>query len=331
MRACISAVGHYTPEKRLTNQELERMVDTNDEWITTRTGIKERRVLAPGVGTSHMAIHAARRVLDSRGLPADALDAILLATVTPDMPVPSAAALIQTALGARNCWGMDLNGGCTGFLCALATGAQFIESGRHKNVLVIGADAMSSIINYADRNTCILFGDGAGAVLLEAIPDDANGIQDFILHLDGAGAPFLKVPAGGSLKPASAETVANHEHCVYQDGRTVFKHAVTGMVDVAEKVLARNGLTSADVGLLVPHQANSRIIDSVSRRLNLSPDQVFINIQNYGNTTAATIPIALSEAHHDHHRLAAGDWVLLTAFGAGFTWGSLLMRWADCA
>jgi 3-oxoacyl-[acyl-carrier-protein] synthase-3 len=308
------------------------MVDTNDEWIRTRTGIQERRVLAPGLGTSHMAIRAARRALDSRGLAPEALDVILLATVTPDNPVPSAVSLVQTAIGATHCWGMDINGGCTGFLCALVTGAQFIESGRHRTVLVVGADAMSSIINYEDRNTCILFGDGAGAVLLEAAEgEEAAGVHDFILHLDGAGAPFLTVPAGGSRKPASAETVANREHCVYQDGRTVFKHAVTGMVDVAEKVLARNELTPADVGLLIPHQANSRIIDSVSRRLNLSPDQVFVNIQQYGNTTAATIPIAMSEAHHDHRRLSPGDWVLLTAFGAGFTWGGLLMRWADCA
>ena len=326
MRATISAVGHFAPDKRLTNRELEEMVDTNDEWIVSRTGIRERRVLTPGLGTSEMAINASRMALESRGMDPGELDAILLATVTPDNPVPGAVSLVQHSLGADNCWGMDINGGCTGFLCALATGAQFIESGRYRKILVIGADAMSSIIDYTDRNTCILFGDGAGAVVLEAAGSDEEGIVDFILRLDGMGVPFLRVPAGGSARPASAETVADREHCVRQDGRTVFKHAVHGMVDVSERLLERQGLSPSDVDLLIPHQANSRIIDSVSRRLGLSPEQVFVNIQKYGNTTAATIPLAMSEAYRER-RLSKGQWTLLTAFGAGFTWGSLLMRW----
>lgn len=326
MRAKISAVGHFAPEKRLTNRELETMVDTNDEWITTRTGIKERRLLEPGLGTSFMAVRASRRVLESRGLDPAEIDVILLATVTPDYPVPSAVSLVQEELGASACWGVDINGGCTGFLCALATGAQFIESGRHRRVLVIGGDTMSSILDYTDRNTCILFGDGAGAVLLEPAENDEAGVVDYILRLDGKGAQYLAVSAGGSRKPATPETVANREHCVFQDGRTVFKHAVNGMVDVSERLLSRNGLGPSDVGLLVPHQANSRIIDSVSRRLGLAPEQVFVNIRHYGNTTAGTIPIAISEAYGEG-RLVPGQWTLLTAFGAGFTWGSLLMRW----
>lgn len=328
MRACITAVGHYVPEKRLTNKELERMVETNDEWITSRTGISERRILAPGLGTSYMAEQASRRVLEAAGVAPEELDVILLATVTPDYPVPSAVSLVESALGAVNSWGVDMNGGCTGFLYALATAAQFIESGRYRKILVIGGDAMSSILDYTDRNTCILFGDGAGAALLEPAEDDeANGVVDFILKMDGGGAPFLAVPAGGSRKPATAETVAAREHFVYQDGRTVFKNAIGGMVDVSEKLLARHGLGPADIRLLVPHQANIRIIESVGRRLGLSEEQVFVNIQKYGNTTAGTIPIALSEAYAEN-RLSPGDWTLFTAFGAGFTWGSLLMRWS---
>ncbi|MFP4306240.1 MAG: beta-ketoacyl-ACP synthase III [Desulfococcaceae bacterium] len=329
MRACITGVGHFVPEKRLTNQELEKMVETNDEWIVSRTGIKERRILDPGLGTSHMAEQASRQALENAGVFPEELDVILLATVTPDYPVPSAVALVESALGAVNSWGIDMNGGCTGFLCAMATGVQFIESGRHRKILVIGADTMSSILDYTDRNTCILFGDGAGAVLLEPAEEgDPNGVVDFILKLDGTGAPFLALPAGGSRKPASPETVAAREHFVYQDGRTVFKNAVNGMSDVSGKLLKRNGLSASDVGLLVPHQANIRIIESVARKLGLSESQVFVNIQNYGNTTAGTIPIALSEAYNEHRRISRGDWTLLTAFGAGFTWGSLLMRWS---
>ena len=327
MRATITGVGHYVPEKRLTNAELEKMVDTNDEWITTRTGIKERRVLDVEKGTSYMAVQAAQHILDQKMVSADELDLILLATVTPDMPVPSAASFVQRELKATNCWGFDLNGGCTGFLYALATGTQFVETGKYQKVLVIGADKMSSIIDYQDRNTCVIFGDAAGAVLLEPSEQRNFGILDFDLHLDGKGVEHLYMAGGGSLHPASLETVQNRMHFVFQDGRTVFKHAVKGMADISEKIMKRNGLTAEDIQFLIPHQANHRIIESVSKKLRLRPDQVIENIQNYGNTTAATIPLALSEAYQDR-RVQPGDRIILSAFGAGFTWGSLLMRWS---
>jgi 3-oxoacyl-[acyl-carrier-protein] synthase-3 len=327
MRAVITAIGHFAPEHKLTNADLEKMVDTNDEWITTRTGIKERRILEKDKGVSHMAVQASKMALTQRGVSPDELDLIILATVSPDMLVPSAAALVQRELNAGNCWGFDLNGGCSGFIYALATGSQFIETGRHQKVLVIGADKMSSIIDYEDRNTCVIFGDGAGAVLLEpAQTGDDPGIQDFILRLNGEGAKYLCMAGGGSLHPASRETVEKKMHYVYQDGRTVYKHAVTGMSDVSEKILERNKLKPEDVGFLIPHQANIRIIDAVSNKLKLTADQVIVNIENYGNTTAATIPLAMSEAHQ-RGLLKKGDWLLLSAFGAGFTWGSLLMRW----
>lgn len=327
MRAAITAVGHFTPEERLTNQDLEGMVDTNDTWITTRTGIKERRILGEGKGTSHMAVEAGRMVLEERGISPESLDLILLATVTPDMPVPSTAALVQKQLGAANAWGFDINGGCTGFICALATGSQFIETGRYQRILVVGADKMSAIIDYGDRNTCVIFGDGAGAVLLEPSPEADLGIADFELRTDGAGAEYLHVAAGGSLRPASHETVAQRAHCVYQDGRTVYKHAVTGMSEISAALLRRNHLAAEDVDHLIPHQANIRIIDAVSKKLGLEPSKVVVNIATYGNTTAATIPLAMSEAHQKG-MMSKGDRILISAFGAGFTWGSLLFRWA---
>lgn len=327
MRAIISAVGHYVPDQRLTNADLERMVNTNDEWITSRTGIKERRILAKHHGTSVMAVAAAQATLIQRGITADELDLIIVATVTPDQFVPTAAALVQHAIGANHCWGYDVNGGCSGFLCALATGSQFISSGAHRKVMVIGADKMSAITDYEDRNTCILFGDAAGAVLLEPSPDDRLGIEDFILHVDGAGREYLYIHGGGSLRPASHETVAQKMHYVYQDGRTVFKHAVIGMADVSAKLLVRNRLTGKDIKLLIPHQANFRIIDAVAKKLALDPEQVVVNIDRYGNTTAATIPLAMSEAYQDG-RMQKGDRIVLSAFGAGFTWGSLLLKWA---
>lgn len=327
MRAIITGVGHYVPDKILSNSDLEKMVETNDQWITTRTGIKERRILDRGIGTSYMAVRAARVVLEETRTSPDELDLILLATVTPDMPVPSAAAFIQKDLGASNCWGFDINGGCTGFMCALTTGAQFIESGRHKKVLVIGADKMSAITNYEDRTTCVLFGDAAGAVLLEASADDDLGITDFILHLDGSGAEFLTMTGGGSLHPASRETVDQRMHYVYQDGKTVFKHAVIGMADVSGKIVQRNNLTGKDIKFFIPHQANYRIIDAAAKKMGLTPEQVVININKYGNTTAATIPLAMSETYHDK-KLKKGDWVVMAAFGAGFTWGSVLLKWA---
>jgi len=327
MRAIITGIGHYVPDKILSNSDLEKIVDTNDEWITTRTGIKERRILDKEKGTSYMATRAAEAVLKETQTSPDDLDLIVVATVTPDMPVPSAASFIQRNLGATNCWGYDINGGCTGFICALTTGAQFIESGRHKKVLVIGADKMSAITNYEDRTTCVLFGDAAGAVLLEPSEENGSGIEDFILHLDGSGAESLKIEAGGSLYPASHETVDQKLHYIWQDGKTVFKHAVTGMADVSAKIIERNQLTEKDIKFFIPHQANYRIIDAAAKKMGMDADRVIINIDKYGNTTAATIPMAMSETYRDK-KLKKGDWLVLAAFGAGYTWGSVLLRWA---
>ena len=327
MRAIITGIGHYVPDKILSNSDLEKMVDTNDEWITTRTGIKERRILDKETGTSYMATRAAEVILEETQTSPAELDLILLATVTPDMPVPAAAAFVQRNLGATNSWGYDVNGGCTGFMCALATGAQFIESGRHKKVLVIGADKMSAITNYEDRATCVLFGDAAGAVLLEPSKEDDTGIQDFILHLDGSGAESLKIEGGGSLYPATRETVDQKLHYIWQDGKTVFKHAVTGMADVSAKIIEKNKLSEKDITFLIPHQANYRIIDAAAKKMGLDTDRVIININKYGNTTAATIPLAMSETYREK-KLKNGDWVVLAAFGAGYTWGSVLLRWA---
>lgn len=327
MRAIITGVGHYVPDRILSNSDLEKMVDTNDEWITTRTGIKERRILDKEKGTSYMATKAAEIVLKETQTAPDELDLILLATVTPDMPVPSATSFIQKNLGASNSWGFDINGGCTGFMCALTTGSQFIESGRHKKVLVIGADKMSAITNYEDRTTCVLFGDAAGAVLLEPSEEYGLGIEDFILHLDGSGAESLKIEAGGSLYPASRETVDQKLHYIFQDGKNVFKHAVTGMADVSVKIMERNKLTAKNIKFFIPHQANYRIIDAAAKKMGLDSDRVIININKYGNTTAATIPLAMSETYQNK-KLKRGDWVVLAAFGAGFTWGSVLLKWA---
>jgi len=327
MRAVITGVGHYVPEKILTNQDLEKMVDTNDEWIRTRTGIRERHILENGKATSHLAAEAAKMVLDQRKISAAELDLIIVATTTPDRPVPTTSAIVQNALGAVNCWGYDINGACSGFLCALSTGAQFIESGRHRKVLVIGADKMSSIIDYQDRNTCVLFGDAGGAVLLEPAKEDGLGIRDYIQHLDGSGSEYLQIAAGGSLIPASHETVDKRMHYLYQDGKTVFKYAVNGMTDVVEKILENNNLAGSDIKLFIPHQANFRIIDAVAKKIGLQSDQVVMNIEKYGNTTAATIPLAMSEAYRNE-RMGKGDWIVIAAFGAGFTWGSLLLKWA---
>ena len=329
MRPKITAVGHFAPSRKLTNFDLEKMVNTNDEWIRTRTGIKERRILERRQGTSFMAIKAAEMVLAQRGLAPDEIDVIIVATVTPDQLVPATAALVQKGLKAGNCWGFDLNGGCTGFLCAVATGAQFIASGTHQRVLVIGADKMSAIVDYQERNTCVLFGDAAGAVLLEPCEGEEQelGIRDYILRLDGSGSEYLKIPAGGSLLPATQETVAQRMHYVYQDGRSVFKHAVKEMADAASRIMSQNNLSSEDIRLFIPHQANYRIIDAAAKKMGLAPEQVFINIAQYGNTTAATIPMAMSEAYQQG-RMGRGDWIILAAFGAGFTWGSMLLKWA---
>jgi 3-oxoacyl-[acyl-carrier-protein] synthase-3 len=274
-----------------------------------------------------MATKAAQVVLEETQTSPEELDLILLATVTPDMPVPSAVSFVQKNLGASNAWGYDINGGCTGFVCALTTGAQFIESGRHKKVLVIGADKMSAIVNYEDRTTCVLFGDAAGAVLLESNAKDDLGIKDFILHLDGSGAESLMIAGGGSIHPASRETLDKKMHFICQDGKAVFKQAVVGMADVSVKIVERNHLSNSDIRFFIPHQANYRIIDATAKKMGLDTDRVVINISKYGNTTAATIPLAMSETYRAN-KLQKGDWVVLAAFGAGFTWGSVLLRWA---
>ena len=324
-RAAITAVGHFLPEDRLTNADLERLVDTNDEWIRTRTGIRERRILRdPDKATSYMATRAAQEVLDRRGISADEIDLIIVGTVTPDMLFPATACLVQHQLGASNAWGFDVLAACSGFLFSLATGAQFIESGKHQKVLVIGADKMSSIVDYSDRTTGIIFGDGAGAVLLEP-HDGPYGIIDSVEHVDGSGGDFLKMEAGGSLLPASHETVDRKQHSVRQEGRQVFKFAVKGMADVAANIMERNDLTGNDVDFLVPHQANLRIIDATASRMGLDPDKVMINIERYGNTTAGTIPLCLYDWEH---RLRPGHNLVLAAFGGGFSWGATYLRWA---
>jgi len=327
MRAIITGVGHFVPDRKLTNKDLEQMVDTSDEWITTRTGIKERRIREKDKVTSFMGVKAAKMVLEQRGISADELDLILVSTATPDMMFPSTAALIQKELEATNCWGFDLSAGCAGFVCALATASQFIETGKHKKIMVIGADKMSSIVDYEDRNTCVLFGDAAGAGLLEPSNTGDLGIEDFLLYLDGSGDKSLYMAGGGSLMPATRETVDNKMHYLYQDGKTVFKFAVTSMADVSTKILGKNRLSGKDIKLFIPHQANFRIIDSAAKKMKINRDQVVINIENYGNTTNATIPLAMSEAYQEG-RMQKGDWIVLSTFGAGYTWGSLLFKWA---
>jgi len=325
IRARISGAGMYVPEKVVNNRDMEKFVETSDEWIIERTGIKERRFVAEGQANSDLAVKAVERALEVAKVdPAD-IDLIIVATVTPDMMFPSTACLIQNRIGAKKAWGFDLSGACSGFLYALMTGAQFIETGRHKKVLVIGSDVMSSIIDFQDRATCVLFGDGAGAVLLEPTEED-NAILDSILCADGAGGTFLYMPAGGSRQPATVETVQKRMHYVHQDGRNVFKFAVKLMADVSLELLKRHGFTPEDVKLYVPHQANLRIINAAKDRLKLKDEQVAVNIDRYANTTSATIPSCLAEAQQCG-RLKKGDLVVLASFGAGFTWGSVLMRW----
>jgi 3-oxoacyl-[acyl-carrier-protein] synthase-3 len=322
--AAVTSVGHFLPEDRLTNEDLEQIVETSDEWIRSRTGIKERRILRDDdKGTSFMAARAAQEALDRRGLDADAVDAIILATVTPDMMFPATACLVQKEIGASNAWGFDLSAACSGFLYALTTGARFIESGQHERVLVIGADKMSAITNFTDRTTCILFGDGAGAVLLEA--SEEHGLVDVVNRVDGDEEPLLHQPAGGSRRPATHQTVDEKQHYLHQDGRPVFKLAVTKMADISIEIMERNDLASEDVRYLVPHQANERIINATAHRMGLSEDKVMVNIDRYGNTTAATVPLCL---HDWEHELRRGDNLILTTFGGGFTWGGGLLRWA---
>jgi 3-oxoacyl-[acyl-carrier-protein] synthase-3 len=323
--AAITAVGGYVPEYRLTNKELESLVDTNDEWIRTRTGIEERRILkGAGKATSDLVVPAVEDLCRKRGLDPMEIDCLIVATVTPDMFFPATANLACDRIGAKNAWGFDLSAACSGFLYALTTGTALIESGRYKKVVVVGADKMSAIVDYSDRSTCIIFGDGAGAVLLEP-STDGNGIMDSILKSDGSGCKYLHMKAGGSLKPASFETVAAKEHYIYQEGQSVFKFAVKGMADVSAELLEKNGLTGNDIAWLVPHQANKRIIDATADRMGLSHEKVMLNIQRFGNTTAATIPLCLWEWEN---KLKKGENLVFAAFGGGFTWGATLVKWA---
>lgn len=325
IRAAITGVAGYVPDYILTNAELETMVDTNDEWITTRTGIKERRILkGEGLGASDVGAKAVEELLRKTGTSPDEVDFVLCATVTPDMQFPATANIISDKVGIKNAFGFDLNAGCSGFLYALVTASKYVESGTHKKVVVVGAEKMSSIVDYQDRATCIIFGDGAGAVLLEPTTE-GTGIVDSIMRVDGSGRQFLHQKAGGSVKPASHATVDAREHFIFQDGQTVFKMAVSKMADVSEEIMQRNNLKSEDVAWLVPHQANLRIIEATGRRMKLPKEQVMVNIEKYGNTTAATLPLCLWEWEP---RLNKGDNIILTAFGAGFTWGSVYLKWA---
>ncbi len=327
VRAKISALGTYVPPRLLTNADLEKMVETTDQWIADRTGIRERHIVDKGVATSDLALEAAKKALTARGIAASDLEAIIVGTVTPDMFFPSTACLVQHKLGAKNVWGFDVSAACSAFVYALQTGAQFIATGAHKKVMVIGADVMSSIIDYTDRATCIIFGDGAGAVILEPADDESLGLIDFIHEVDGSGGCSLYMPGGGSLNPSSHETVDQKMHYVHQDGGAVFKYAVRKMAEVCEKILQRNGLKGSDVDAFIPHQANQRIIMATADRLAMNPARVVINIDRYGNTTAGTIPLAMETARQEG-KLKKGDLVLLASVGAGFTVGATLLRWA---
>jgi 3-oxoacyl-[acyl-carrier-protein] synthase-3 len=325
--AFISAVGHYFPEKIITNKYYTDYLETTDEWIKTRTGISERRFAEPDQPTSFMAAKAAEKVINQRGISADDIELIIVCTVTPDMFYPSTACRVQNIIGAKNCWGFDLSAACSGFIFGLMTGAQFIENGVHKKVLVIGADKMSSIVNMQDRNTCVLFGDGAAAVLLEPTEDRSTGVLDYIMRIDGSGEKFLYQPGGGSLHPATYETVEKGMHFVHQAGQSVFKEAVKGMADVSLEIMERNNISAQQVAYLVPHQANLRILSATADRIGVKMDKVMVNIHKYGNTTSGTIPSCISE-YAQEGKIKKGDYLVLSSFGAGFTWGSLLVRWA---
>lgn len=323
--AAITAIGGFVPEYKLTNEELETMVDTNNEWIMSRTGIEERRILkGEDKGSSDLGAPAIEELLKKRGIKAEEIDLIICCTVTPDHVFPATANIISDKIGAKNAFGFDLNAACSGFLYGLATGSKFIESGQYKKVVIVGADKMSSIVDYEDRTTCIIFGDGAAAVLLEP-SEDGLGIQDSILRSDGSGRIHLHQKAGGSVKPPSHETIDNKEHYIYQEGQAVFKFAVTNMADVSAEIMDKNNLTADDVAWLVPHQANKRIIDATARRMGVSDEKVMLNINKYGNTTNGTIPLCLWEWES---QLKKGDNLILSAFGGGFTWGSIYLKWA---
>jgi len=324
-RAAITAIGGYVPEYRLTNEILETMVDTNDEWITSRTGIKERRILkGEGLGTSDMAVEAVNELLKKRGISAEEIDLLICCTVTPDLVFPATANIITDKIGAKNAFGFDLMAACSGFLYGLTTASKYVESGQYKKVVVVGGDKMSSIIDYSDRTTCIIFGDGCGAALLEPTEDEI-GIMDTIMRSDGSGRVHLHQKAGGSVKPATHETVDAKEHFVYQEGQPVFKFAVTNMAEVSAEIMERNNLKSEDIRYLVPHQANKRIIDATARRMGVGEEQMMLNIHKYGNTTNGTIPLCLWEWENE---LKKGDNLVLSAFGGGFTWGAIYLKWA---
>lgn len=327
IRAKISALGTYVPPRLLTNADLEQMVDTNNEWIMARVGIRERHIVDKGVATSDLAAEAAKKALAQRGLSATDIEAIIVGTVTPDMLFPSTACVVQNKLGAKGAWGFDLSAACSAFLYSLQVGSQFISTGAHKHVLAIGADVMSSIIDYTDRATCVIFGDGAGAAILEPAKDDSEGFIDFIHEVDGSGGQFLYMPGGGSLHPTSKDTIAKRMHYVHQDGQQVFKFAVRKQTELCQKLLERNGLKGSDVDVFIPHQANLRIINATAERLGLKPESVVVNIDRFGNTTAGTIPLAMNTAIEEG-KLTKGKLVLLGAVGAGFTVGATLMRWA---
>ena len=324
VKAAITAVGGYLPDYRLTNAILEQMVETTDEWITSRTGIKERRILkGEGKGTSDMMVPAAQEALRKRGIEASEIDLVIACTISPDQPVASTAAKVADLIGAKNAWAFDLQAACSGFVYGLVTGSQFIETGMYKKVLIVAGDKMSSIIDYSDRTTCVIFGDGAGAVILE--PNEEYGLEDAILHSDGAGRQFLHIKAGGSMYPASPDTVVTKDHYVHQEGQAVFKFAVTNMAEVSARIMERNGLQGDDIAWLVPHQANLRIIDATANRMGIGKDKVMINIDRYGNTTNGTLPLCLWDYEKQLHK---GDKLIFAAFGGGFTWGAAYLTWA---
>jgi 3-oxoacyl-[acyl-carrier-protein] synthase-3 len=324
INASITAVGSFLPEKILSNTDLEKIVDTNDEWITSRTGIKERRILDKGIGTSHMAIQAANAIIESKKLDPLEIDLVIVATITPDMHATATAAYVASEIGASNAFGFDISAACSGFLYGMSTASAFIESGRYKKIILIGADKMSSIVDYTDRNTCIIFGDGAGAVLLE--PNiEGYGVQDEYLRSNGSNRDLLRIEAGGSQTPTTKDTVEEKKHFIYQDGKNVFKHAVSNMSEASDQIMKRNNLTHLDVNYLIAHQANKRIIDATSKRMGIKDEKVLMNIHRYGNTTAATIPLLLFDFES---KLKKGDNIIFASFGAGFTWGAMYLKWA---
>jgi 3-oxoacyl-[acyl-carrier-protein] synthase-3 len=324
INASITAVGSFLPEKILNNSDLEKIVDTNDEWIISRTGIKERRILDKGIGTSYMAIRAANVIIEKKKLDPLDIDLVIVATITPDMHATATAAYVASEIGASNAFAFDISAACSGFLYGMSTASAFIESGRYKKIILIGADKMSSIVDYSDRNTCIIFGDGAGAVLLEA-DNEGYGVQDEYLRSNGSNRDLLRIEAGGSQVPTTKQTVEEKQHFIYQDGKNVFKHAVSNMSDASDQIMKRNNLTHLDVNYLVAHQANKRIIDATSKRMGIKDEKVLMNIHRYGNTTAATIPLLLMDFES---KFKKGDNIIFASFGAGFTWGAMYLKWA---